>query len=161
LTDLSIIIGIYQGSNGEATKMLYRDLEAYGPIGKIAVNLFRAAKCSERAKMYRKGRGYKTDAYARKDWSIKNLTAVLDAERDNHRFNWGWAIDEALQYRADPHHHILYVDLPTGQISFHVGQRYDGPDFDGKWDGVRDVQAQRVCRFVAEVFKMSAEVSNG
>ena len=155
MTDLSTILRIYQGSNGEATKMLYRDLEAFGPMGTIALNLFRASKCSERAKMYRVGGGFKTAAYDRKDWSIRNLAHELWRPFD-HDLTWGWAVDEALRDRGDPHHHILYIELPTGQVSFHVGQRYDGPDFDGKWDGVRDVQAERVCRFVAEVFKMEA-----
>lgn len=156
MTDLSTIMRIYQGSNGEATKMLYRDLEAFGPMGVIALSLFRASKCSERAKVYRKGPGYKTEAYARKDWSIKNLAAILLlAQRAGQvDLKWGWAVDEELRGRADPHHHILYVELPTGQVSFHVGHRYDGPDFAGQWDGVRDVQAERICRFVVSVFQM-------
>jgi hypothetical protein len=36
---------IYRGSDGEATKELYRRLESKGPLGLISLNLFRAAKC--------------------------------------------------------------------------------------------------------------------
>lgn len=155
MCDLSTIQRIYQGSDGEATKMLYRDLEAFGPIGTIALNLFRASKCSERAKLYSRGPGHKTKAYARKDWSIRNLAGALQVERARQPLNlgWGWAVDADMRERGDPHHHILYVDLPTGQVSFHVGARYDGPDFAGQWDGERGAGAMRVCRFVAEVFK--------
>lgn len=155
MSDLAMIQRIYHGSNGDATRMLYRDLEQFGPMGVIATNLFRACKCSERAKAYRKGPGHKTEAYARKDWSIQNLATALAAS-DAHGLTWGWAIDDDLAARLDPHHHILYVDLPTGQVSFHNGQRYAGPDYAGAWDGQANVAAHRICRFVAELFKMGA-----
>jgi hypothetical protein len=158
VSDLATICRIFQGSNGDATRMLYRDLEAFGQVGVIAVNLFRACKCSERAKLYRKGPGYKTAAYERKDWSIKNLAAALRAQRGDQLLDmqWGWAIDQDLRDRGDPHHHILYVEPPTGQVSFHVGERYDGPDFAGQWDGAKGTAAERICRFVVEVFKHGA-----
>lgn len=160
MTDLATILGIYKGSNGDATRMLYRDLERRGPLGIIALNLFRACKCSERAKDYRPGPGYRSQAYARKDWSIRNLAHAL---AEQHALDlspiippFGWAIDEDLRQRQDPHHHILYVDLPTGQVSFHVGERAEGPDYAGQWDGVRDAAAERICRFVVNVFKLAA-----
>lgn len=80
----------------------------------------------------------------------KNLAAAL--AKYDFGWRWGWAIDEALRERGDPHHHILYLELPTGQVSFHVGQRYAGPDFAGRWDGVKDVAADRICRFADRVF---------
>jgi len=153
MTDLATILSIYEGSNGDATRMLYRDLELLRPMGPIAVNLFRACKCSARAKIYRKGRGYRGDAYARKDWSIKNLATALHDIAQPHGLSWGWAVDEALRERDDPHHHVIYIELPTGQVSFHVGQRYAGPDFAGQWDGVRDSAADRICRYVAMLFR--------
>lgn len=152
MSDLSQVLRIYQGSNGEATRMLYRDLEGFGPMGVIAVNLFRACKCSERAKSYRPGPGYRTEAYARKDWSIQNLAQALAAD-DAHGLTFGWGLDEALCERGDPHHHVLYIDLPTGQVSFHNGARYAGPDYAGAWDGATGVAADRICRFVAQLFK--------
>lgn len=152
MTTLDMIVKIYQGSNGDATRMLYRDLDRMGPMGIIGMNLFRACKCSERAKAYRKGPGYRTEAYARKDWSVQNLARALQADTA-HGLTWGWAIDADLQARLDPHHHILYVDLPTGQVSFHIGQRYEGPDYSGEWDGEKGSAADRICRFVAELFR--------
>jgi hypothetical protein len=156
MTDLAIIKRIYEGSDGETTKMLYQDLEKLGPMGVIAMNLFRACKCSERAKSYRPGRGqYRAKAYARKDWSIRNLAHELWRPFD-HDLTWGWAIDEDLRKRGDPHHHLIYIDLPTGQVSFHTSERSEGPDYAGQWDGVRDAAADRVIRFVVRVFQMEA-----
>jgi hypothetical protein len=158
LTDLALILGIYQGSNGDATRMLYRDLEALGAPGFIALNLFRACKCSERAKTYRVGRGYRTEAYARKDWSIRNLVEALQAHDAEALLGirWGWAIDAELQGRLDPHHHILYLELPTGQVSFHTGARGAGPDFSGEWDGQRGVAGERICRWIVDLFRVGA-----
>ena len=71
---------IYAGSDGEATKALYALLETRGPLGHIAMNLFRAQKCSERAKAYRGGnsRGrYRDQAYERKGWSMGLLVKAL------------------------------------------------------------------------------------
>ena len=68
---------IYYGSDGESTKALYARLWKLGPVGVIAVNLFRACKCSERAKQYHggiRGKGsYRSMAYERKQWSIAAL----------------------------------------------------------------------------------------
>lgn len=160
MPDIASIIRTYQGSDGAATRTLYAELEQLGPVGHIAVNLFRACKCSERAKVYRRGGGYKTAAYDRKDWSIRNLATALHvshAQDPNHpciplTIRWGWAIDEALRDRGDPHHHILYVDLPTGQVSFHVGARSDGPDYPGQWDGQPGQSADRICRWIGRLF---------
>ena len=41
---------IYHGSDGAATTAYYNELSKRGPIGLVAVNLFRASKCSARAK---------------------------------------------------------------------------------------------------------------
>jgi hypothetical protein len=155
MTDIADVIRIYQGSNGDATKALYAELEQLGPIGVIGVNLFRACKCSERAKAYRKGPGHKTAAYDRKDWSIGNLARALHVQHANQLLGikWGWGSDEALRGRGDPHHHIIYVELPTGQVSFHTGTRHEGPDFAGQWDGVRRQSVDRICRFVARLLK--------
>ena len=148
--DVAAIERIYWASDGEATRELYRDLQQLGGTGPIAVNLLRAAKCSERAKLYRRGRGYKTAAYDRKDWSIRNLAELL--EKDSHGLQWGWAIDEDLQARGDPHHHIVYIELPTGQVSFHVGTRHAGPDFAGEWDRQKNTAAERIIAWAASVF---------
>jgi hypothetical protein len=164
LIDYADIVRVYQGSDGEATRALYRELEQSGPIGAIGVNLFRACKCSERAKLYRRGRGYKTAAYDRKDWSIRNLAEALNSiigSETIFRQWWGWAIDDALRGRGDPHHHILYVDLPTGQVSFHTGARGPGPDYPGQWDGVQGAAAERICRWVAIIMARASSMPYG
>jgi hypothetical protein len=72
---------VYAGSNGEVTRAYYAELERRGPLGMVAMNLFRAQKCSARAKVYR-GRGFKRDAYDRKNWSLGLLcTYLLSVER--------------------------------------------------------------------------------
>lgn len=73
---------VYAGSDGELTKRYYSELETKGPIGLVAMNLFRAQKCSARAKVYRggvRGRGsYKSMAYERKSWSATCKTRFSD-----------------------------------------------------------------------------------
>src|SRR5947209_6450005 len=74
-------IDVYAGSDGEVTKAYYAELEKLGPVGLIALNLFRAQKCSTRAKLYRGGdfRGrFRDQAYERKNWSVANLSAILN-----------------------------------------------------------------------------------
>jgi hypothetical protein len=137
------ILAIYEGSDGEATKLLYLKLQALGPVGEIAVNLFRAQKCSARAKLYRR-RDHKGEAYDRKNWALNNLcTAMIDFSLVTG-LRWGWKIDPAQEF----HQWVLYVELPTGQVSFHSAVRGKGPDYDAEWDGVRDICPQRVVAFV-------------
>ena len=146
---LAEILAIYQGSNGEATKTLYAELGLLGPPGIIGMNLFRACKCSERAKLYRHHK-YKGAAYDRKDWSIENLAKAL---REDVLFRSGWGVDTRLLERGDPHHHVLYVDIPTGQVSFHNGNRYEGGEYPGEWDGMPGQGPDRICRWVARLLE--------
>lgn len=138
---------IYVGSNGDATKALYAKLETLGVMGLIAMNLFRACKCSERAKKY--SRRYKGEAYDRKNWSMGLLVgALLDpCHSKNHSIVWGWKEDPMQEF----HKWVLYIELPTGQVSFHAAARGRGPDYTGKWDGIREASAQRIIRFVETV----------
>jgi hypothetical protein len=46
---LDDLVRIYEGSDGKATIALYQQLSVLGPAGIVAVNLFRAQKCSARA----------------------------------------------------------------------------------------------------------------
>nr|WP_047169710.1 hypothetical protein [Sphingomonas sp. Y57] len=143
------ITRIYDGSNGDATKALYAELTALGPVGIVATNLFRACKNSHRAKQYRggvRGQGsYKSMAYDRKAWSIDNLASCLIQHSYVIGIRWGWGVDgkEAV------HNAVLYVDLPTGQVSFHTAPRGKGPDYPGEWDGVRGASPGRICAFAA------------
>ncbi len=130
---------IYVGSDGEKTKALYAHLETLGLLGHVAVNLFRAQKCSERAKVYRGG-GFRGAAYDRKNWSLQNLCKALEAATP---FEWGWKEDPAQSF----HCWVLYVELPTGQVSFHAAAPLCARRFDGEWDHSKD-SPSRIVRFV-------------
>jgi hypothetical protein len=149
------IYAVYAGSNGEATKALYARLEALGTAGVVAVNLFRACKASERAKVYRGG-GYRGAAYDKKQWSMDNLCAALERDGERLGIRWGWGIDDAMKGRGEPHHHVLYVDLPTGQVSFHSGSRGAGPDYPDRWDGLPGQSAGRICGWVEQLLAEGA-----
>lgn len=145
---LAEVLATYNGSDGDRTKALYARLEQRGPIGQIAVNLFRAQKASARAKVYRggdKGGRYRDQAYQRKQWSIDNLATILIQHADVVGITWGWAEDPAQEY----HKVVLYIDLPTGQASFHTERRGQGPAYASSWDGRRGETVGRICRFVA------------
>lgn len=133
---------IYEGSDGEATKALYAALEKLGPIGLVALNLFRCHKSSSRAKVYRR-RAHKHASYDKKNWSLGELCNALI----NHGgFVWGWQEDPTQEF----HKWVLYVELPTGQVSFHARLPYTGHRYAGEWDG-RKVSGERIIRFVESV----------
>lgn len=141
----------YNGSNGSATVAVYERLKAIGPRGEIAMNLFRACKCSERAKQYRGGNAqgsYRSQAYARKDWSIGQLADILAQHAEREGITWGWGWDD----KAPGFESVLYVDLPEfGQVSFHNRVRHAGPDYTKPWDGIRGLGASRIIRFACAV----------
>jgi hypothetical protein len=137
---------VWSGSNGDATRALYSDLEAIGQIGFVATNLFRASKNSLRAKSYRR-RSYKGQAYDRKQWAMDNLAAALSEHAAALGITWGWGADTTQSF----HSSVLYIDLPEGQVSYHTEARGDGPDYAGAWDGVRGVSDVRVCNFCIRV----------
>jgi len=121
---------IYHGSDGDATKRLYEHLKAIGPRGELAVNLLRAQKCSTRAKVYRGGNGrgsYRQQAYNTKQWAMQNLCTILE----QLTYTWGWKLDMGQAV----HSWVLYVELPTGQVSFHAEKRLYGPVYGDEWDG--------------------------
>ena len=144
---------IFEGSDGEATRALYARLEAFGPVGIVAMNLFRAQKCSSRAKVYRAGR-FRRDAYERKTWSLTNLAQVLEAHGAELGLRWGWKVDP----QQERHCWVLYVDLPQGQVSFHMGARGKGPDYDGDWDGSHKSPG-RVVTFVSKVLNSPTDAA--
>ena len=136
---------IYEGSDGEQTRALYAELSSLGPIGAVAVNLFRAEKCSTRAKVYRggiPGKGsYRRMAYDRKTWSLSNLCAVLGSHALELGIRWGWRRDR----KSVNFEWVLYVDVPGhGQASFHSPERFAGPDYPGEYDGSRQSHAMIV-----------------
>jgi hypothetical protein len=150
---LDKVLSIYHGSNADATRLLYQRLDATGPQGFIGSNLFRAAKCSERAKVYRRGK-HKREAYGRKQWALDNLDGALIQHAASFDLTWGWALDPAQEF----HNQVLYIELPTGQVSFHTEGRGLGPAFSGAWDGVRGAAPDRICRWI--VFLLGGAVSH-
>lgn len=156
-TGLDEIVRVYEGSDGDATKALYARLEALGPVGIVAVNLFRANKSSSRAKVYRggvRGQGsYRGMAYDRKQWAMENLCRVLGEHAAQLSITWGWGVDPKQEF----HRHVLYVDLPTGQVSFHTAARGDGPNYPGVWDGIGGASADRILRWIARLMKTEGE----
>lgn len=145
---LTEVLTVYSGSDGDATKALYDRLAKLGPAGEIALNLFRAQKNSERAKVYRGG-GYRGKAYDRKEWAIGNLTAILSVHAETTGIRWGWGIDLKQEY----HRHVVYVDLPTGQVSFHSASRGAGPEYPAQWDGAAGTAPSRICQWCAKLLE--------
>jgi hypothetical protein len=138
---------IYEGSDAALTKSFYEALGRRGTIGTIAMNLFRAQKCSARAKKYRggiRGKGFFRDmAYERKAWSMQQLCVALS----QGTLAFGWKKDGGREFGPE---WVLYVDLPEGQVSFHSYARYQGPDYPGEWDKQK-ASAERIVRFAQRV----------
>jgi hypothetical protein len=134
---------IYEGSDAAATRGLFKDLKSCGPDGLLAIELFRACKASERAKVYR-GKGYRDKSYERKQQAMDVLCKVLSGST----YEWGWGIDD----KQPVHYHVLYVDIPTGQVSFHSGTRSEGPDYPKLWDGQPGQSADRICQWIDGMF---------
>lgn len=146
--DIAGVLRIYMGSNGDDTKALYNRLETLGPVGAIATNLIRATKNSERAKGYRRGSSTGA-AYQTKSWAMSNLCELLGKHGEQLGVRWGWGEDAKQSY----HRHVLYVDIPTGQVSFHTDVRGPGPDYPGAWDGKPGQGPDRICRWAARLLK--------
>lgn len=145
------IMAVYRGSNGDATKALYAQLEPRGHAGVVAMNLFRACKASERAKVYRGG-GYRGMAYEKKQWSMDNLSFGLRSYGAALGISWGWNTDPVMKPDA-PHRHILYISIPTGQVSFHTQGRGEGPDYTAPWDRAVGTAPARICKWIEAIFK--------
>ena len=150
------VMRIYEGSDGNATQALYDQLQRHGVDGVVAVNLFRACKASERAKVYRGGNqhgSWRSQAYQRKAWSMNHLCDVLVKHAAELGIGWGWGHDD----RQPDYPNVLYIQIPTGQVSFHNAQRFAGPDFAGQWDGVVRQAPTRISRWVVKILKRKSE----
>jgi hypothetical protein len=136
---------VFRQNNGEITKAYYQQLDSIGPLGRIATALFRAQKRSSRAKDYRPGR-YRRAAYDVKEWSLKQLCAMLAEFGADLGFLWGWKEDPGVLFGSEPSW-VLYVDIPGhGQCSFHSPIRSDGPAYMGDWDNCK-LSADRIIQF--------------
>ncbi len=143
---------VYHGSNGGATRSFCVRLEKTGQLGRIAAALFRAQKASARAKVYHGGvhrwdgnwDSYRDLAYERKGQCLHALCTLLS--QDSRGLRWGWKDDPMELYAR----HVLYVDLPQGQASFHSAVEYGGPQYDGDWDGEHKSE-ERILNFADRV----------
>lgn len=151
------VLEIYEGSNGDATKGLFNELQLLGPAGELAINLFRAQKASARAKVYRGGRrGFKGVAYDKKGWAIGNICDALTTHGAVLGMRWGWQPDPA----TEGYPWVIYVDLPTGQVSFHAASRGKGPDYDIAWDGHVGASAGRVVRYIETLLEGARSIAS-
>jgi hypothetical protein len=140
---------VFNQQNGEVTKAYYAEMNSKGLPGQLAVALFRAQKRSTAAKKYRRGR-FTRDAYDVKNWSISEVCRILDTMAAFESApQWGWKRDS----KTPGYEWVLYVDLPTGQCSFHSPQRLSGPDYLKDWDGIgmSEPRIIRYCDMVAGV----------
>lgn len=144
---------VYRGSDADQTRLLYARLEAIGPVGIVAQNLFRAVKCSGRAKIYRR-RVHSRQAYDRKQWSLGNVCGALMEHAEALGIAWGWGKDTATV----GYPWVLYVEIPSGQCSFHSPSRGEGPDYAGQWDGQREASHDRIVRWTQAVLDAHPEV---
>ncbi len=150
-------IEVYNTSDGLLTKKYYDLLSQKGPLGQIAVALFRAQKCSDRAKQYHK-RSWREDAYQRKTWSIGELGKVLFNHTYIFGINYGWKTDPNVLF-DDQASWVFYIDLPEGQVSFHCKERGKyGPDYLGEWDGIKGMSQKRVLEFCDNIFSVKQRV---
>lgn len=151
-------LDVYLGSNGDTTVKYYKQLSERGPVGLLAMNLFRAMKCSDRAKQYTRG-SWKRDAYDRKQYSMEQLIKILQEHGQALGIRWGIKKDPKILFgvpgQAQPST-VLYVDLPNGQVSFHSPVHYAGlPEYPDEWDGQTGASRQRVILFCDNVFGKS------
>jgi hypothetical protein len=131
---------VFTQNDGEVTKVYYAEMEKLGTLGHIAVCLFRCQKRSSRAKDYRRGK-YRRAAYDVKAWSMQELCKALQQNAQESGITWGWKEDTAVVFGEEPSQ-VLYVDLPgIGQCSFHNPSRFEGPEYQGKWSGIKNSDA--------------------
>jgi len=85
----------------------------------------------------------------RKATSARRTPLLDEHGADLGIITWGWGVDGKQEYHRD----VLYVDLPTGQVSFHQSGRGKGPDYLGEWDGNTGVGPQRACLWAARLLE--------
>jgi|SRR5579864_2532948 len=124
---------VFIGSSSALTRKFCDGLEKRGLLGRLAAALFRAQKASTRAKKYGPTK-YRGMAYGRKEEMLQTLCALL-AQTD---WSWGWGKDARMGHAP----HVLYIELPQGQVSFHCVERFAGPEYGKPWDGQRASEAR-------------------
>jgi hypothetical protein len=160
---------IFNGKDADQTKRFYSLLETCGPLGAIAVNVFRACKKSTLAKVYRGGDrhgSFKAQSYDQKQWALDQLCKTLLVHGHAKKVMWGWKEDRAVLF-GEASSWVLYLDLPFGkneakqivyqQVSYHSPKRGVGPDYAGEWDGRHGMSNQVAVDFAEFVLQRSEE----
>lgn len=160
---------VFEGRDADQTRRLYAELESYGTMGAIAVNVLRACKKSTLAKVYRGGNShgsYKRQSYDQKQWAIEQLVKLLLVHASARKVLWGWKKDSNVLFGQEASW-VLYVDLPFGkdenrkliyrQVSYHSPTRGLGPDYLGEWDGKLGHSNQVAIDFAEYVRKVATE----
>jgi len=140
---------VFDGSVAADTRRYLKGLSRLGPRGQLAASLFRAQKASTRAKFYhggiKTGYGRKTFrdlAYDHKQDAINAVCELLQELSGRLVLTWGWGEDKGQSINR----WVLYVELPTGQVSFHSPQRGAGPDYLRGWDGA-NLSCERISQW--------------
>lgn len=121
-------IEAFNSRDPAVTVSFQNSLLGRGVRGQLAFGVFRAQKRSTVAKGQRK-RKFRREAYDGKQEALVYVDRLLTAN-DGLVDDWGWAKDSQQNY----HDQVLYVDLPTGQCSFHSDHSSSAKAYGGKWD---------------------------
>ena len=145
---MSRTLKAFSSSDGSFVTSLTADLCRRGASGAVACTLFRAFNNSQRAKKVRR-RSYgksRNERYSQKNESLTNLSSAIEAFRPD--LVWGWKKD----YSTPGFEWVIYVELPTGQVSFHSRNRGNGPDYAGDWDGERATR-ERIAEWCGQLLQ--------
>lgn len=137
---------VFKKRDGNATVALCVELSKRGLLGAAAVCLYQAQYSSARAKTYR--RSSRSNSYERKNIALMRMPRWLS--RADIAYGWGY---DATSINFE---HVLYVELATGQCSFHSSERGDGPEFRGRWNPEVDSMTS-VFRFCDQVLSLNMD----
>lgn len=122
-------IEAFESRNPSVTVAFQSSLLSRGVAGQLAFGVFRAQKRSTVAKGQRRGK-YRRGCYDGKNEALKYVDSLMQIHARNLGLTWGWGIDRSQEY----HSSVLYVDLPTGQCSFHSESSVSTTVYRGNWD---------------------------
>lgn len=119
--------------------------KAGDPAGLTASFMLRVQGYSDQAKQER-SRSAAKSLYQSKDWALTRLYYALHDYAEILGIVWGWGTDPACPGFA----HVLYADIPTGQVSFHSSVGGGLPAYAKPWDGSGDTRS-RIARWAKQL----------
>lgn len=162
MAETSLSLSVFQGCDSARTRKYLHHLEKQGQPGRIAASLFRSQKASSRAKVYAGGiirsdggfSSFRSLSFEKNSQSLQVLASLL--REDSAGIRWGWGHDEETPHAP----HVLYLDLPSGQVSFHSQERFAGPHYPGNWDGERASESRIIayCDLFTDGLVLPAEL---